>query len=84
MFEGIMPKLTPVHNIGVMETVWEAQHLSKKERIQFLIDIMINTPSLRCLDIACDLLNEESKVGLNILGWQRYVEWWEANKDNYE
>lgn len=84
MFEGIMPKLRPLHNIGVMETVWEAQHLSKKERIQFLIDIMINTPSLRCLDIACDLLNEESKVGLNILRWQRYVEWWEANKDNYE
>ena len=40
MFEGIMPKLTPLHNIEVMETVWEAQHLSKKERIQFLIDIM--------------------------------------------
>ena len=83
-FELTMRQLRPLHQIEVMQTVWKAQHLSKQDRIQFLIDIMINTPSLRCLDKACRLLNEESKVGLNFISWQEYTKWWNSKKDDYK
>ena len=83
-FELTMRQLRPLHQIEVMETVWKAQHLSKQDRIQFLIDIMINTPSLRCLDKACRLLNEESKVGKNFISWQEYTKWWNSKKDDYK
>ena len=83
-FELTMQQLRPLHQTEVMETVWKAQHLSKHDRVQFLIDIMINTSSLRCLDKACRLLNEESKVGMNFIAWQEYTKWWDSKKDDYK
>ena len=68
-FERAMGQLLPIYQTKVMETAWKAQHLNKADRVQFLIDIMNNTPSLRCLEKACRLLNEESKVGVNFLAW---------------
>ncbi len=83
-FERAMRQLRPIYQTTIMKTVWRAQHLSKQDRIQFLIDIMINTPSLRCLDKACRLLNEESKVGKNFISWQEYTKWWDSKKDDYK
>lgn len=83
-FEGAMRQLMPIYQTKVMETVWRAQHLSKRDRVQFLIDIMVNTSSLRSLDKACRLLNEESKVGKNFLAWQEYPKWWDSRKDDYK
>ena len=83
-FERAMRQLRPIYQTTIMETVWKAQHLSKQDRIQFLIDIMINTPSLRCLNKACRLLNEESKVGVNFIAWQEYTKWWNSKKDDYK
>ena len=83
-FERAMRQLRPIYQTTIMETVWKAQHLSKRDRVQFLIDIMINTPSLRCLNKACRLLNEESKVGKNFISWQEYTKWWDSKKDDYK
>lgn len=68
----------------IVETVWGIQRFSKKERIQFLIDTIKNTSSLRCLDKACHILSKESKIDENFISWKKYLEWWEANKDKYE
>jgi hypothetical protein len=83
-FNAVIQQLRSIYQMTVMETVWNAQHLSKYDRIQFLIDITVNTTSFRCLDKACRLLNEESGVGRNFLGWQKYVKWWEFNKEKYK
>ena len=83
-FELTMRELIPIHQTTIMETVWKAQHLSKQDRVQFLIDIVVNTPSLRCLDKAYRLLNEESKVGMNFIAWQEYTKWWDSKKDGYK
>jgi hypothetical protein len=83
-FNAIILQLRPTHQTKVMETVWNAQHLSKHDRIQFIIDILINTTSLRCLDKGCRLLSGESSIRKNFLGWQEYVEWWESHKQEYK
>ena len=83
-FERAMHQLHPIYQTTVMGTIWRAQHLSKRDRVQFLINILIRTPSLRCLDAACRFLNEESKVGMNFMAWQEYTKWWDSKKDNYK
>jgi hypothetical protein len=83
-FKKLFEKLRPIHQTTVMETVWGAEHLSKYDRIQFIIDIVINTPSLRCLAIGCRLLGKESKLGRNFLAWQEYTPWWESHKQEYK
>ena len=83
-FKALMARLWPVHQTTVMGAVWGAQHLSKYDRIQFVIDIVINTPSLRCLDVGCRLLRQESKLDKNFLAWQEYPQWWESHKHEYK
>ena len=83
-FELTMRELIPIYQTTIMETVWKAQHLSKRDRIQFLIDIVINTPSLRCLDKACRLLREEFKIDYNFMAWQEYTKYWDSKKDDYK
>jgi hypothetical protein len=83
-FKAVMQQLRPVHQTTVMETVWNANHLSKYDRIQFVIDIVINTASLRCLDKGCRLLGKESKLERNFLAWQEYTKWWESHKQEYK
>ena len=83
-FGGAMGKLQPIYQTKVMETVWKAEHLDKADRIAFLIDVVVSTPSLRCLDKACRLLGDESKLHKNFLAWQEYPKWWEAHKGEYK
>ena len=71
-FGRAMQQLRPLYQRTMMRTVWNAQHLSKQDRIQFLIDIVINTPSLSCLYLACRLLNEEFKIDKDFMAWQEY------------
>lgn len=84
MFKAVMQQLRPIHQSTVIETVWNAQHLSKYDRIQFVIDVVINTASLRCLSKGCHLLGKESKLARNFLAWQEYPKWWESHKQEYK
>ena len=83
-FGRAMQQLRPLYQRTMMRTVWNAQHLSKQDRIQFLIDIVINTPSLSCLYLACRLLNEEFKIDKDFMAWQEYTKWWDSKKDDYK
>lgn len=83
-FGHAMQQLRPLYQRTIMITVWNAQHLSKQDRIQFLIDIVINTPSLRCLYLACQLLNEEFKIDKDFMAWQEYTKWWDSKKNDYK
>ena len=83
-FGRAMQQLRPLYQRTIMVTVWKAQHLSKQDRIQFLINIVINTPSLRCLHLACRLLNEEFKIDKDFMAWQEYTKWWDSKKDDYK
>lgn len=66
----------------VLETVWGQERFSKSERLQFLFDIIKTTQSLRVLRKACQLLDQEAKQGINVIGYTAYIEWWEKNKDS--
>ena len=79
-----MQKLQPIFQTKVMDTVWSTERFSKRDRIQFILDNMVNTSSLRCLDKGCRLLGGESSLNKNFLAWQEYPRWWESHKQNYK
>src|SRR3989339_686702 len=68
----------------VLETVWGQERFPKAERLQFLFDVIKNTKSLRVLRKACQLLDQEAKLGINVIGYKAYIEWWEKNKDSFK
>lgn len=68
----------------VLETVWGQERFSKTEKLEFLIDIIKTTKSLRVLRKACQLLDQEAKVGENVIGYKAYIVWWEKSKDLYK
>lgn len=68
----------------VLETVWGQERFPKVERLQFLFDIIKTTESLRVLRKACQLLDQEAKLGIAVIGYKAYIEWWEENKDSFK
>ena len=68
----------------VLETVWGQERFPKAERLQFLFDVIKTTKSLRVLRKACQLLDQEAKLGINVIGYKAYIEWWEKNKDSFK
>ncbi len=84
VFQELYNHAAPVYQSKIMQTVWGATQIQKKEKIQFLIDIIRTTPSVRCLREACILLNPEAKLGRNFMLWEEYIKWWDNNKDKYQ
>ena len=81
--QNAISQLQPIHQSKLIETIWETDRFPKKQRIQFMIDVIANTSSMRCLDKATRLLDNEANVGKNFLGRSLYRQWWETNEQNY-
>lgn len=82
-FSKVYFRNPPIFQTKIMETLWKSELVTKKDKLLFLINVLQTTPSLRCLNFACQLLNEESKMGKNLLGWQEYKKWWDTKSSAY-
>ncbi len=83
-FQMLYNQAIPIYQTKIMETVWKSSQIHEKDKIQFLIDIIRTTPSIRCLREACIILSEETKLGRNFIAWKEYINWWEHNKEKYK
>ena len=74
----------PFRQPTVVSAIWDQARFSKYERLQVLYEVIRTTGSIRCLHHASKIMNGESKVGKNILGYHEYIVWWEKNRLSYE
>jgi hypothetical protein len=67
---------------GIIQFMWEERgDIPKKERLQFLVDVLKNDKSLEVVKLAGHYFKETSNDGFTPLGINGHIEWWEKNKD---
>ena len=68
--------------IGVVQFIWlQRLDISKKERLQFLADVLKNDKSLFVCKIAGYYFQKGTGNGKATLGIKEHLEWWEKNKE---
>ena len=82
-FTNVFNRVIPLHQPSVLKTMWKQERFPKTERIGVLYQVITKTPSLRCLHLACKLMDEEAKLNMNILAYELYAKWWEENRETY-
>ena len=76
------------HRPTLLQEVWEATHYTLPEKLDFLIEVIQNTRSIKELQKACQLVNQEAKLSANLLTasfleTSTYLEWWHRNRNSY-
>jgi hypothetical protein len=59
---------------------WQQMRFQKRDRLEFLYQIIRSDSSLRAVHRACMLMNEEANINKNILAKELYMQWWEKEK----
>ena len=59
---------------------WQQTRFPKRDRHEFLYQIIRSDSSLRALHRACMLMNQEANINKNILAKELYLQWWEKEK----
>jgi hypothetical protein len=73
-----------IRQLSVLKAMWQQTRFPKAEKLQALYEVITTTNSLRCLHEACRLIDEEAKLGKNILAYELYAEWWGKNRSSYQ
>jgi len=68
---------------GFLCYVWRRETFPKKERMQFLVDVMKDEQSLEATATAGDMLRDEGKFEFHQLAVEAIMKWWEENKENF-
>jgi hypothetical protein len=63
--------------------VWNSENYPLNQKIQFMMNVIERAISIRELDRACRIVDDEAKLHMNFLGYKYYLSWWETNKDRY-
>jgi hypothetical protein len=82
-FDELYHRIPAYFKPDLLTKIWEAKHLTKKQKLEFFAEVLRTDDSLLGIQRACSLFNLESKLNKNILGTNLYLDWWEANKQRY-
>jgi uncharacterized membrane-anchored protein YhcB (DUF1043 family) len=82
-FANVFNKVTSIHQPAVLKTMWKQARFPKNNKLDVLYQVITSTKSIRCLHLACKLMDEEAKLGMNIIVYEQYAKWWEENKESY-
>jgi hypothetical protein len=66
---------------GLLEYIWNRKDFPKRERMQFLIDVIKTDQSLKVIENAARFFLSESKQKLKPLAVDQLIEWWDNNKN---
>jgi len=68
--------------IGVVQFIWlQRLDISRKERLQFLADVLKYEKSLFVCKVAGYYFLKDTGDGISPLGMKKHLEWWEKNKE---
>ncbi|MCE5273706.1 MAG: hypothetical protein LLG43_01070 [Deltaproteobacteria bacterium] len=79
----IYPSLHSIYKPDFISTIWTQDRFPKLVKLDFLYTLIKAEKSLRALDRACRLMNQEAKVNKNIIGANEYMIWWEIHRTDY-
>jgi hypothetical protein len=82
-FVNVYVKAFLFYQPKILQTIWGQERFTKAEKLETLYAVIATTKSLKTLRLACKLMNEEAKLGKNILAYEQYSKWWEENRKNY-
>lgn len=75
-------KTAPVHlRSAFIEYIWGRQELSKKQRMQFLIDIIEKDDNLIAIEYAGRYFTQGADLKIKPLAIEYLMKWWKENKD---
>ncbi len=68
---------------GLLEYIWNRQDILKKDRMQFLVDVMQYDASLTAVEYAGRFFDSEANLSYKPLHVKGFLKWWEESKDKY-
>jgi hypothetical protein len=83
-FVEVFKRELSIRQPSVLSAMWNQERFPRSQKLQALYEVIRTTPSLRCLHHACKLMNEEAKLGKNILAYDLFLKWWEENRALYQ
>jgi len=69
------------HRPGVLKYVMQRKDITKKEKMQFLIDIIKSEQNLKFLEYAGQCFIGESKQNVYKIAYWEHIKWWDEHKD---
>lgn len=71
--------------VALLEYIWKTRDdINKKDKMQFLADVLKSDDSLRVVEYAGRFFTGESKQKIKPLAVSVLLDWWEKNKADYE
>jgi hypothetical protein len=61
----------------------DTDRFPKYDRFDYVVNAIKYETFVSVENAACEIMGEESKTNWNVLGNQKYLEWWENNKSKY-
>jgi len=69
--------------IGLLEYIWSRPDIPKRDKMEFLVEVMRTDHSLQVVERAGRFFLTESKQQLKPLAIDQMVDWWEKHKGEY-
>ncbi|MCH8010664.1 MAG: hypothetical protein IIA61_01745 [Candidatus Marinimicrobia bacterium] len=70
--------------LALVEYIWERSDLPKKERMQFLVEVLKNDSSLKVVEYAGRFFTQESGQQLKPLAVKALLDWWDENREKIQ
>lgn len=77
-------KIPPQYHTSLLKYIWERKDISKKQKMQFLADVLASDKSLTSTHYAGKFFAKEASLKWNPFVIPPLLEWWEQNKDKIE
>jgi predicted amino acid-binding ACT domain protein len=66
---------------AILQYIWKRDNFSKKQKLEFMVGVMSNDPSLKVVVVASRQFMTESNQRYRPLPIDSMLEWWENNKE---
>jgi hypothetical protein len=70
-----------IYRAGILKYVLQRKDVTKKEKMQFLVDIIKSEQDLKFLEYAGQCFIGESKQNVHKIAYWEHLKWWDEHKD---
>ena len=68
---------------NVVKQIFNSSRFSELERFDFLAKVLRSDNNLKVMQLAVNLMTPKSKIRLNFIGIDSYLQWWAKNRSNF-